>query len=145
VHGGFILALGAANTITWRLNEDARAEALRASAEFRSAFDDAPTGMVLTSLDGHIERVNATFLTVTGHEGEDLTGRPLSDFASHLRHGGDEVTFTLPTARPAGRCGASPSSATATATRTRSSRTCSTSRSARRSSPSSTIRRTTTS
>ena len=94
VHGGFILALGAANTITWRLNEDARAETLRASAEFRSAFDDAPTGMVLTTLDGHIERVNATFLAITGHEGEDLTGRPLTDFASHLRQGGDEVTFT---------------------------------------------------
>ena len=43
VHGGFILALGVANTVTWRLNEDARAEALQASAEFRSAFDDAPT------------------------------------------------------------------------------------------------------
>ena len=94
VHGGFILALGAANTITWRLNEDARAETLRASAEFRSAFDDAPTGMVLTTLDGHIERVNATFLTITGHEGEDLAGRPLTDFASLLRQGGDEVTFT---------------------------------------------------
>jgi hypothetical protein len=47
VHGGFILALGVANTITWRLNEDARADALQASSEFRSAFDDAPTGMVL--------------------------------------------------------------------------------------------------
>jgi hypothetical protein len=52
VHGGFIAALGAANTVTWRLNEDARADSQQASAEFRSAFDDAPTGMVLTSLDG---------------------------------------------------------------------------------------------
>ncbi len=93
VHGGFILALGAANTITWRLNEDARAEALQASAEFRSAFDDAPTGMVLTTLDGRIERVNATFLSVTGHNDEDLTGTRLADVASSLRHGSDEVTF----------------------------------------------------
>jgi hypothetical protein len=36
-----------ANIVTWRLNEDARADATHASAEFRSAFDDAPTGMVL--------------------------------------------------------------------------------------------------
>ena len=94
VHAGFILALGAANTITWRLNEDARAEALQASAEFRSTFDDAPTGMVLTTLDGRVQRVNATFLDVTGHEREDLVGTQLSDVSTLLRHGTDEVTFT---------------------------------------------------
>jgi diguanylate cyclase (GGDEF)-like protein len=94
VHGGFIAALGAANMVTWRLNEDARAEALHASAEFRSAFDDAPTGMVLTTLDGRIERANATFLEVTGHPGEDLAGRRLADIASPLLDGSDEVTFT---------------------------------------------------
>jgi diguanylate cyclase (GGDEF)-like protein len=94
VHGGFIAALGAANTITWRLNEDARAEALQASAEFRSAFDDAPTGMVLTTLDGRIERVNATFAGVTGHEPDELVGQPLSGLASPLLHGTDEVAFT---------------------------------------------------
>src|SRR5689334_13174910 len=94
VHSGFILALGAANTITWRLNEDTRAEALQASAEFRSTFDDAPTGMVLTTLDGRIQRVNATFLEVTGHERAELMGTPLADVAFLLRHGTDEVTFT---------------------------------------------------
>jgi diguanylate cyclase (GGDEF)-like protein/PAS domain S-box-containing protein len=94
VHGGFILALGAANTITWRLNEDARAETTQASAEFRSAFDDAPTGMVLTSLDGRIERVNATFLAVTGHTAERILGTTLADVASPRLNSADEVAFT---------------------------------------------------
>jgi diguanylate cyclase (GGDEF)-like protein len=93
VHGGFIAALGAANTVTWRLNEDARAESQQASAEFRSAFDDAPTGMVLTSLDGRIERVNATFLSVTGHTEEQLVGARLADVAAPGAHGSDEVSF----------------------------------------------------
>jgi diguanylate cyclase (GGDEF)-like protein len=94
VHGGFILALGAANTITWRLNEDARAEALQASAEFRSAFADAPTGMVLTSPDGRIEHVNGTFLEATGRRAEDLTGTLLTDLISSHVRGDDEVIFT---------------------------------------------------
>jgi diguanylate cyclase (GGDEF)-like protein len=94
VHGGFIAALGAANTITWRLNEDTRAEAVHASAEFRSAFDDAPTGMVLASLDGRIERVNATFLTVTGHSAADLVGTRLAAIAVPVLNGTDEVSFT---------------------------------------------------
>jgi diguanylate cyclase (GGDEF)-like protein len=94
VHSGFIAALGIANTVTWRLNEDARADSQQASAEFRSAFDDAPTGMVLTSLDGRIERVNATFLTVTGHTAEQLEGTRLTEVATPSQPGGDEVSFT---------------------------------------------------
>jgi diguanylate cyclase (GGDEF)-like protein len=94
VHAGFIAALGGANLITWRLNEDVRAEAIQASAEFRSAFDDAPTGMVLTSLDGRIERTNATFMAVTGHTAEELIGTSLADIASPLLNGTDEVSFT---------------------------------------------------
>jgi diguanylate cyclase (GGDEF)-like protein/PAS domain S-box-containing protein len=94
VHGGFIAALGVVGIITWRLNEDARGAALQASAQFRSAFDDAPTGMVLTTLEGRIERVNATFVADTGHRTEDLVGTLLSDFASPLFDGTDEVAFT---------------------------------------------------
>ena len=94
VHGGFIAALGAANLITWRLNEDSRAEAEHASAEFRSAFDDAPTGMVLTSLDGRIERVNSTFLEIVGRGEDELVGTRLAEFAAAPLHGIDEVSFT---------------------------------------------------
>jgi diguanylate cyclase (GGDEF)-like protein len=93
VHGGFIAALGAANTVTWRLNEDARADTQQASAEFRSAFDDAPTGMVLTSLDGRIERVNQTFLSITGHDARELVGARLTGFVTAAGDGSDEVTF----------------------------------------------------
>jgi diguanylate cyclase (GGDEF)-like protein len=81
VHGGFVAALGATNVVSWRLNEDARAEALHAGERFRSAFDDAPTGMAITTLDGHIEQANAALAAIVGHTPLELVGRPLSTIA----------------------------------------------------------------
>jgi diguanylate cyclase (GGDEF)-like protein/PAS domain S-box-containing protein len=45
-----------------------------AVAQFRSAFDDAPIGMVLVDADSAIVEANAAFATLTGQPGEHLVG-----------------------------------------------------------------------
>jgi diguanylate cyclase (GGDEF)-like protein/PAS domain S-box-containing protein len=79
IHALFIGSLGAVNVITWRLNEDARAETMASENRFRSAFDDAPTGMAIVGLDGVINRVNDAFCTRTGFVEADVVGRALDD------------------------------------------------------------------
>jgi PAS domain S-box-containing protein len=43
--------------------------------KFRHAFDDAPTGMVLSGPDGRILRVNPAFAAMVGRRRVDLVGR----------------------------------------------------------------------
>jgi diguanylate cyclase (GGDEF)-like protein/PAS domain S-box-containing protein len=45
-----------------------------ANARFRSAFEDAPIGMALADLDGHLFRVNTSMANLLGYEAEDLLG-----------------------------------------------------------------------
>ncbi len=79
VHALFISALGVVNVVSWRLNEGAR-DATRASdLRFRSAFEDAPTGMALVGLDGTMQRVNAALCAATGRAEETLLGTALHD------------------------------------------------------------------
>jgi diguanylate cyclase (GGDEF)-like protein/PAS domain S-box-containing protein len=48
-------------------------EAVRAAeARFRSAFDSAPIGMVITDLDGRFEHVNPALCDITGYSREEL-------------------------------------------------------------------------
>ena len=49
IHALFIGALGIVNVVHWRLNEEARADAMHSRERFRHAFDDAPIGMALTA------------------------------------------------------------------------------------------------
>jgi diguanylate cyclase (GGDEF)-like protein/PAS domain S-box-containing protein len=79
IHALFIGGLGTVNVITWRLNEDARSETLASENRFRSAFDDAPTGMAIVGLDGVVSRVNEAFCARTGFAEGELVGRPLDD------------------------------------------------------------------
>ena len=76
IHALFIAALGIVNVVHWRLNEDARADAMHSRERFRQAFDDAPIGMALTGLDGVVERANAA---LCGRIGADPAGRPLAE------------------------------------------------------------------
>ena len=76
VHALFIGALGIVNVVHWRLNEDARADALHSQERFRQAFDDAPIGMALTGLDGVVQRANAVLCERVG---ADPAGLPLAD------------------------------------------------------------------
>jgi diguanylate cyclase (GGDEF)-like protein/PAS domain S-box-containing protein len=76
VHALFIGALGIVNVVHWRLNEEARADAIHSRERFRQAFDDAPIGMALTSVDGVVERGNTVLCERIG---ADPAGRPLAD------------------------------------------------------------------
>jgi len=76
IHALFIAALGIVNVVHWRLNEDARADALHSRERFRHAFDDAPIGMALTGLDGIVQRANAVLCERVG---ADPAGRPLAE------------------------------------------------------------------
>ncbi len=68
-----------------------RAESqLRQSEEvFRTAFDAALTGMTLTSLDGHLTRVNAKFADMLGYSERELVGVRFEDLVCP---GHDNVT-----------------------------------------------------
>ena len=46
---------------------------------FRSAFEDAPTGMAIVALDGVIQRVNAALCAATGRADTALLGASLHD------------------------------------------------------------------
>jgi len=46
---------------------------------FRSAFDDAPVGMLLTNAMGDLIRVNAAFARMVRYEAADLAGRTVND------------------------------------------------------------------
>jgi PAS domain S-box-containing protein len=51
-------------------------DALRKSEErFRAAFADAPIGMVLGDLEGHIRQANQAYCRITGYKAADLIGR----------------------------------------------------------------------
>jgi PAS domain S-box-containing protein len=55
----------------------AAVEALEAAQEhFRRAFDDAPIGMSISTLDGRFERVNDALCHLLGYREDELTGRP---------------------------------------------------------------------
>src|SRR3954451_3967232 len=79
IHALFIAGLCIVNVITWRMNEDARAEKDAAhertrtsETRFRSAFDDAPIGIALIEADGAFTRVNTSLCATTGYPEDQL-------------------------------------------------------------------------
>ena len=81
IHGGFVVAAGTASVVTWRLNENVRAEtqsayrqARESEERFKSAFSDAPIGMVLASIEpdraGRFLQVNRAMCELTGYSEE---------------------------------------------------------------------------
>jgi diguanylate cyclase (GGDEF)-like protein/PAS domain S-box-containing protein len=96
IHALFVAGLCVVNVISWRMNEDARAEkdaahdrTLTSEARFRSAFDGAPIGMALIELDGSFSRVNGSLCATMGYEEKVLLGKRIQDLApaddpSHL-------------------------------------------------------------
>jgi diguanylate cyclase (GGDEF)-like protein/PAS domain S-box-containing protein len=79
VHAVFICALGVVNVVSWRMNERARDAMRESDLRFRSAFEDAPTGMGIVSLDGTIQRVNAALCAATGRARDELIGVTVRD------------------------------------------------------------------
>ena len=111
IHAGFIAALSIGSIVSWRMNEDVRADARRAhdateralevarlSAErFRNAFEHAPIGMALVGLDGRFLKVNDALCSLTGYSELDLLERNFGDIThredldADLRSAGDLV------------------------------------------------------
>jgi diguanylate cyclase (GGDEF)-like protein/PAS domain S-box-containing protein len=81
VHALFISALGVVNIVSWRMNEEARESMRESDVRFRSAFEDAPTGMAIVGLDGAIQRVNACLCACTGHTEDELIGMALEELS----------------------------------------------------------------
>ena len=92
IHGAFVTAAGAGAVIAWRLNEDVRTEtreAYRKASEseqrFKSAFENAPIGMVLLSLEagdvGCFLQVNRAMIDMAGRTEERLLALSLQDIA----------------------------------------------------------------
>jgi diguanylate cyclase (GGDEF)-like protein/PAS domain S-box-containing protein len=88
IHGGFIVAAGTGAVIAWRLNENVRAEtreAYRQASEseerFKSAFENAPIGMVLLSVEeeslGHFLQVNRAMCQMVGRSEDELLATTL--------------------------------------------------------------------
>jgi PAS domain S-box-containing protein len=64
---------------TERLRQEER---LRASEQrFRSAFDHAPLGMALVSMDGHVIQANDALCRLLGGDGDRLAGRALRELS----------------------------------------------------------------
>jgi diguanylate cyclase (GGDEF)-like protein/PAS domain S-box-containing protein len=92
VHALFVTGAGVGAVTAWRLNEDVRAEtreayrrALESEERFKSAFDNAPIGMVLASIGhddlGRLLQVNHAMCEMAGRSEEELLGKSLLDVA----------------------------------------------------------------
>ena len=86
IHGGFVLAAGSAGVLSWRLNEDARDETMKAyrkaresEARFQEGFDNAPIGMAFAGPDGQYLRVNQALCNMTGYSEGELLARRFQD------------------------------------------------------------------
>jgi diguanylate cyclase (GGDEF)-like protein/PAS domain S-box-containing protein len=99
VHALFIGALGAANIVGWRLNEEVRYKMRRSEERFRMAFDDAPIGMALIDRKGRFLRVNRRLGELTGYDPDAMLAfsldqldayeerwRPGEEAGEHERH-----------------------------------------------------------
>jgi diguanylate cyclase (GGDEF)-like protein/PAS domain S-box-containing protein len=86
IHALFIAGLCVVNVVSWRMNEDARADRAAAlertvasEARFRGTFDDAPIGMGMVAPDGRFTRVNASLCDTTGYTQAALLGMRIQD------------------------------------------------------------------
>jgi diguanylate cyclase (GGDEF)-like protein/PAS domain S-box-containing protein len=89
IHGLFIAALGVANIVSWRMNEDVRAETMEAhgrtlesEARFRGAFAGAPIGMAIVEADGRFSRVNPSLCRTTGYDESALLKMTICDLGA---------------------------------------------------------------
>src|SRR5215208_1759233 len=89
IHALFIAGLCVVNVISWRMNEDARAEraqalerTLASEARFRGTFEDAPIGMALVEPDGGFARVNRSMSETTGYDEAALLGMNVMELAT---------------------------------------------------------------
>jgi diguanylate cyclase (GGDEF)-like protein/PAS domain S-box-containing protein len=77
-------------------------ELLEAHEWFRSAFEDAPTGMALTSINGVILRANRAYGSILGRSPTEILGRRLDDFTHPDDAGQDELELRRVTEEDSG-------------------------------------------
>ena len=73
--------------------KQAQAEARDAEERFRSAFEESPIGVALTSLDGRFVQVNRSLAQMVGYEIEDLQGRNFAAISHPDDLGRDELAL----------------------------------------------------
>ena len=56
----------------------------RAEGRFRTVFDDAPMGIILTDTEGRLQRTNPAFYRMTGYAPGELEGKHISDITHPL-------------------------------------------------------------
>ncbi len=102
IHGGFVVAAGTASVVTWRLNENVRAETQSAYRQardseerFKSAFNDAPIGMVLATIEseraGRFLQVNRAMCELTGYSEEQLLDKRFDEITHP-----DDIGISVP-------------------------------------------------
>jgi PAS domain S-box-containing protein/diguanylate cyclase (GGDEF)-like protein len=90
IHGFFVTGAGIASIAAWRLNETLRAEtreayrqAYESEQRFKNAFEEAPIGMGLASIDpdhpGRLLQVNRAMCALTGYAEQQLLGLSIRD------------------------------------------------------------------
>jgi diguanylate cyclase (GGDEF)-like protein/PAS domain S-box-containing protein len=90
IHGLFVVGAGIGAVTAWRLNEDVRAEtreayrqARESEERFKSAFENAPIGMVLLGIGaddlGRFIQVNRAMCEMAGRSEAELVARSLQD------------------------------------------------------------------
>ena len=104
IHGLFVTGAGVGSVVAWRLNENVRSETERAytrardsEERFRSAFENAPIGMVLSSLEspGRFVQVNRAMGEITGYQPSELVGKSLDDITHPDDLAENEELFNL--------------------------------------------------
>jgi len=100
IHGAFVLAAGAAGVLSWRLNENARDETMRAyrkaresEIRFQQGFENAPIGMAFAAADGRYIRVNRALCEITGYSEGELLARRFQDITHPDDLGSDLEAF----------------------------------------------------
>jgi PAS domain S-box-containing protein/diguanylate cyclase (GGDEF)-like protein len=92
IHAGFVTAAGVASVTTWRLNEAVRTETREAYQRaqeseqlFKGAFEEAPIGMALASIDpadaGRFVQVNRAMCELFGYSEEQLLRMSFRDIS----------------------------------------------------------------
>ena len=105
LHGIFVIAAGAANVVTWRLNEDERARirktedrAREQEQSFRALVESSDDAITSTSMDGTITSWNPGAERLYGYRAEDILGRHVGMLVPADEQAGiDEVWETVHT------------------------------------------------
>ena len=102
---------GVGSVVAWRLNENVRLETVKAytrardsEERFRSAFENAPIGMVLSDLKppGRFLQVNRAMCEITGYSaGRARSGKSLRDITHPDDVEENETLFEQPAGRRA--------------------------------------------